>query len=172
MRLVLPLIAVVSLVPLGGCSSMAGYGDEKKPAPAAPAPEVQVPVQSVRSIEIGRTRDGFLITAYGVAQGLGYAQPELRPRRDGAPGIDGYIEYDFVASEPPAGFGLPEGTAQARALRADLPVERRRTARGGWHPRAGRERRRAARLRPARAGEAAAPLSRAGSATTWIATSS
>ena len=121
MRRIVPLMAAALLVSVGGCNSMANYGDERKPA--AEAAEVQVPVREVRSVEIGRTRNGFLITAYGVAPGLGYARPTLRPRRDGAPGIDGYLEYDFVASEPPPGFGLPEGTPQARALRADLPVD-------------------------------------------------
>ena len=68
-------------------------------------------------------RDGFLITAYGTAPGLGYSLPHLRPRRDGAPGPDGYVEYDFVATEPPAGFDLPPGTSRTRTLRADLPVK-------------------------------------------------
>jgi hypothetical protein len=81
-----------------------------------------VPVETVRSVEIGRTRSGFLITAYGTAPGLGYSLPRLRPRREGAPGADGYVEYDFVASEPPPGFDLPPGTARTRMLRADLPV--------------------------------------------------
>lgn len=81
-----------------------------------------VPIQAVRSVEMGRTRDGFIITAFGTAPGLGYALPTLRPRRGGLPGADGYIEFDFVAVEPPAGLNLPQGTTQARALRADLPV--------------------------------------------------
>jgi hypothetical protein len=81
-----------------------------------------VPVEAVRNIEIGRTRNGFLVTAYGTAPGLGYSLPRLRPRRNGAPGPDGYLEYDFVASEPPPGFDLPPGTSRTRTLRADLPV--------------------------------------------------
>jgi hypothetical protein len=83
----------------------------------------KVPVQAVRSVEMGRTRDGFLITAFGTAPGLGYSLATLRPRRKGEPGADGYIEYDFVAVEPPEEFNLPPGSTQARAMRADLPVE-------------------------------------------------
>ena len=126
LRPVLPLIAVLPLVlSLGGCSSLAGNetSDERaERAVALQASTVQVPIQAVRTLEIGRTRDGFLLTAYGTAPGLGYSLPTLRPRRGGAPGLDGYIEYDFVATEPPAGFDLPPGTSQTRALRADLPV--------------------------------------------------
>ena len=81
-----------------------------------------VPIQSVGRVEMGRTRDGFLITATGTAPGLGYALPQLRARRGGAPGADGYIEFDFVAVEPAEGFNLPPGNTRTRALRADLPV--------------------------------------------------
>jgi hypothetical protein len=83
---------------------------------------IKVPVQAVRSVEIGRTRDGFIITAYGTAPGLGYSLPALRPRRGGQPSNDGFVEYDFVATEPAEGLDLPPGTTGARALRADLPV--------------------------------------------------
>lgn len=122
MRPVLPLMAVLSLA---GCSSLAGNETSAERAArlaAAEARRVEVPIQAVRAVEIGRTRDGFLVTAHGMAPGLGYSLPTLRPRRGGAPGVDGYIEYDFIATEPPAGFDLPPGTAQTRALRADLPV--------------------------------------------------
>lgn len=123
-RLVLPLVAALAL---GGCDIQTIWGGESAAQEAervavAEARSVQVPIQSVHAIEIGRTRDGFLVTAHGTAPGLGYAQPTLRPRRGGAPGIDGYIEYDFVATEPPVGFDLPPGTAQTRRIRADLPV--------------------------------------------------
>lgn len=83
---------------------------------------IKVPITAVRSVELGRTRDGFLVTAFGTAPGLGYALPALRARRSGEPGADGYIEFDFVASEPAPGFQLPPGTSQTRALRADLAV--------------------------------------------------
>jgi len=85
----------------------------------------KVPMQSVRRVEIGRTRDGYLITAFGTAPGLGYSLPELRPRRGGSPAADGFIEYDFVASEPVPDFQLPPGNTRTRAIRADLAVRRR-----------------------------------------------
>lgn len=83
----------------------------------------KVPVTAVRSVEMGRTRDGFLITAYGTAPGLGYSLPVLRARRGGRPDTDGYVEFDFVATEPAPGAELPPGSSQARALRADLAVQ-------------------------------------------------
>jgi hypothetical protein len=128
----LPLTFAVLI--LGGCSTGTFLddmptlwgGESRAEADRREAVEevrtTPVPVETVRSIEIGRTRNGFLITAYGTAPGLGYSLPRLRPRRDGAPGADGYVEYDFVASEPLPGFDLPPGTARTRTLRADLPV--------------------------------------------------
>jgi hypothetical protein len=119
---------------LGGCSTGTvvddlptiwggeSRADEARREAVQEARTTPVPVEAVRGVEIGRTRDGFLITAYGTAPGLGYALPRLRPRRGGAPGPDGYVEYDFVASEPPPGFDLPPGTARTRTIRADLPV--------------------------------------------------
>lgn len=128
----LPLIA---LLMLGGCSTGTvlddiptvwggeSRADEARREAVEEARTTPVPIEAVRSIEIGRTRDGFLITAFGTAPGLGYSLPRLRARRGGGPGPDGYIEYDFVASEPPPGFGLPPGTARTRTIRADLPVK-------------------------------------------------
>ncbi|MGD1927071.1 MAG: hypothetical protein ACFB03_23235 [Paracoccaceae bacterium] len=84
--------------------------------------KIKVPISSVKSVELGRTRDGFLVTAFGTAPGLGYSLPLLRPRRNGEPGLDGYIEFDFVASEPAPGFQRPPGTTQTRAMRADLAI--------------------------------------------------
>ena len=127
-------LLLAGTVSLSGCSTGTFlddvgtiWGDESSSAQearqaAVEAIQVKVPIQAVRSVEMGRTRDGFLITAYGTAAGLGYALPTLRPRRGGAPGTDGYIEFDFVAVEPAPGFNLPPGTTQTRAMRADVPV--------------------------------------------------
>lgn len=103
------------------------WGGESKAEKAAKAAaaakrERKVPMQAVRSVEIGRTRDGILITANGTAPGLGYSLPVLQARRDGRPGKDGYIEYDLVASSPDEGLNLPRGTTRSRRIRADLPV--------------------------------------------------
>jgi hypothetical protein len=133
-RLSFALSLAVSLL-LGGCSTGTFLDDvptiwggesrvdEARREAVEEAESTPVPVEAVRTVEIGRTRDGFLITAYGTAPGLGYSLPRLRARRGGAPGPDGYIEYDFVASEPPPGFDLPPGTARTRTIRADLPVK-------------------------------------------------
>lgn len=82
----------------------------------------KVPVASVSNVEIGRTRDGYLITAYGLAPGLGYALPALRVRRGGAPSNDGFLEFDFVATAPAEGLDLPQGNTRSRAIRADIAV--------------------------------------------------
>ncbi|MEM8842924.1 MAG: hypothetical protein AAGD47_14240, partial [Pseudomonadota bacterium] len=80
--------------------------------------------QAVREIEIGRTRNGFVITAFGTAPALGYSQPQLRARRDGSPGLDGYLDYDFVARPPKPGLELNQGTLTARNIRADILLKR------------------------------------------------
>ena len=140
---VLSGVALVSLMALAGC----GGGDnsyeyskgttfdlntlwgEESASDRAQREEVErrvltkVPVTAVRSVELGRTRDGFLITAQGTAPGLGYSLPALRARRGGRPGTDGYVEFDFVASEPAANANLPRGTSQARAMTAVLAVK-------------------------------------------------
>lgn len=129
-------ILVASTLALAGCGEDTGTitddigtlwgeastAEKARRAEIARLREIKVPIQAVRSIEIGRTRDGFIVTALGTAPGLGYSLPQLRPRRSGAPGADGFIEFDFVATEPAEGLNLPPGTTGARALRADLPV--------------------------------------------------
>ena len=79
----------------------------------------------MRQIEIGRTRNGYVITARGEAPGLGHSAPELRARREGKVGPDGFIDFDLVARAPDPGFNLGEGTAPARMVRADLHVTAR-----------------------------------------------
>jgi len=131
------LLAVALLVMLSACDSGMATDDigtlfgqqsraeKERQAELERRRENKVPIQSVGTVEIGRTADGILITAFGTAPGLGYALPALRVRRDGKPAADGYVEFDFVASEPFEGFDLPPGTSRTRALRADLPVKLR-----------------------------------------------
>jgi len=117
-------LAIAALLAFGGCS-MFGSDDEDTPAATgngAIPEQVYAPVEAVRDIEIGRTRNGYVVTAIGIAPGLGYGAPELRARREGAVGPDGYLDYDFVAKAPDPRFRLGEGTAQARTVRADLQL--------------------------------------------------
>ena len=122
--------ALTCALMLGACGSgtiiddvdtLWGEPSEKEKREAAErlaALEVKVPVQSIGKLEVGRTRDGILISAVGTAPGLGYALPVLRPRRDGRPGNDGFIEYDFVATQPSADLNLPAGTSRVREIDA------------------------------------------------------
>ena len=129
---VLPVVAVLS-----GCSDGETVGDigtlwgeessaERKAREEALARrQNKVPVQAVRSVEIGRTSNGILLTAFGTAPGMGYSLPALRVRRGGRPADDGYLDFDFVATEPAPGFDLPPGNTRTRAIRADLPIDLR-----------------------------------------------
>ncbi len=56
-------------------------------------------IARVERIEIGRTHAGHILTAYGVAEGIGWSRPQLRPRT-GMAGPDGYVVFDMVATPP------------------------------------------------------------------------
>jgi hypothetical protein len=118
--------AVTVTLTLGGCSWF--KSDKEKEAVAVEQRVTEAifePIQTVRDIEIGRTRNGYAIAVQGIAPGLGYGAPELRARRDGKVGPDGFIDFDFVAQAPDANFNLGEGTVEARAIRADIHVTAR-----------------------------------------------
>lgn len=115
----MPRFALFLLVPLLSACAMLGGDDDTAQAEAAAPQRLAVPVQEVGGIEVGRTRDGILVTAYGLAPGLGYSEAELRPRRDGRLGTDGFLDFELVARPPDPGFALPQGQPQARAVRAD-----------------------------------------------------
>lgn len=117
--------AVLAALSLGGCSSSGADKTEESAAQAVQA-DPYVPVESVRNIQIGRTRNGIAVTAFGIAPGLGFGAPELRPRRDGKPGPDGVLDFDFVARPPDARFNLGEGPIEARAVRADTLLTARK----------------------------------------------
>ncbi len=115
--------AIIAVLALGGCSWFSSDDEAEAAALEQAIPEVvYAPVATVRNIEIGRTRDGYVITAQGFAPGLGYSAAELRPRREGKAGPDGYIDYDFFARTPDPNLTLGEGELQARLIRADLLV--------------------------------------------------
>ena len=117
------VVALSTALALGGCSLFKSDDDKKAAAePVAPV-VVATPVATVRTIEIGTTRDGYVITAHGYAAGLGYGLPRLEPRREGKPGPDGYLDYDFVAEAPDPALNLGQGALAGRALRADVLVK-------------------------------------------------
>jgi hypothetical protein len=119
--------AIATALALGGCSLFSSDDDEQAAAAEQAALEAAsyAPIETVRNIEIGRTRNGYVISVGGIAPGLGFGAPELRARREGKAGPDGFIDYDFVAQAPDANFNLGQGAVEARAIRADLLVTSR-----------------------------------------------
>lgn len=113
---------------LAGCTWL-GLAEEEETAqpadPAGGAARSREPVARVEAIELGRTRDGIAVAAFGIAPGLGYARPRLVPRRDGAPAPGGYLEFDFFALPPDPDRDLPRGEPSARRLRADRLIPER-----------------------------------------------
>ena len=95
--------------------------------PSAPAEPEKVMMQSVRTIDFGRTYENVVISVEGFAPGLGYQQPELRNHEGGARSADGFAQFDFVALPPDEELAktLPApGSNNALRVRADreLPL--------------------------------------------------
>lgn len=124
MRRTPALIAIAVALSLGGCGLFGGDDAEEAAAAEQAAVEASYePVVEVRDIEIGRIRNGLVITAVGTAPGVGYSRPELRPRREGQAGPDGYLDFDFVARAPRQPPATSDAPARARSVRADRLIE-------------------------------------------------
>jgi hypothetical protein len=106
------VLMAAAAVALAACAR-----DEPPPAPQSVAPPVEAPVLIARvgTLEVGRTRTGFMLAALGEADGVGWRAPRLRPAREGL-SPDGFLEFEFVAI-PPA-----EPGPGVQRLRADAPL--------------------------------------------------
>lgn len=123
------LFLLIGISALAACSYLPDVGlfDDDEPAAAAAAdPDANLPpkvvVNRIENLELGRLYDGFMLTAFGIAPGVGYYQPELRPRFGGRPGPDGMYEYDLVVrppADPNAGADAP---ITARIVRAETEL--------------------------------------------------
>lgn len=71
-------------------------------------------IDDVSGAQLGRTRDGFLLSAQGSTAGASWRTPRLRPRL-GVAGPDGFIEFDFMAAPPAAAEDTPGATQRLRA---------------------------------------------------------
>lgn len=114
-------IAVMATLGLAGCGDSEEKAEALAAEQAAEAARFE-PVVRVLNVEMGRTRNGYLISATGIAPGLGYASPELRVRREGRPGPDGFIDFDFIAQAPDPRRNLGRGEVAARRINAGLAV--------------------------------------------------
>ncbi|MEL6792185.1 MAG: hypothetical protein AAFP78_01940 [Pseudomonadota bacterium] len=111
---------------IAGCSTLPDLGLTSDPAEEAAEAEANLPpkiaVNRIENLELGRLFDGFMLTAFGVAPGTGYYQPELRPRYGGRPGPDGLFEYDFVVRPPSTANRGADAPITARLIRADIEL--------------------------------------------------
>lgn len=121
-------LAVLGLLVLAACSS-----PPPEPPPVTAPDDGRRPVLGVVDLEVGRLRDGYMLTVFGETPTPGWSSAELR-LMDTVPGPDGFLDVDFVA-RPPAGeisieaAGAPE---RQRRVRGDLvlPEDRRRQLSG------------------------------------------
>ena len=119
-RALVALLAAV--VALGACSSKEKKREEQAAEEAIEAARFE-PVDKVLNIEIGRTRNGYVVSVVGLAPGLGYGAPELRPRREGNVGPDGFLDYDFIVQAPDPKLNLGQGEVSARRVQMGLQVK-------------------------------------------------
>ncbi|MEM6945928.1 MAG: hypothetical protein AAF416_16295 [Pseudomonadota bacterium] len=117
-RALIAAFAASPMALLGGCSL---FGDDEEEVAEAQAvlERRREPVENVGRVEVGRTRNGFAVSAYGVAPTTGFSQPILSLRRDGSLALDGFLEFDFLALAPDPGLAMPRGQIAARRIRAD-----------------------------------------------------
>lgn len=104
--------------------ALSGCSDDEPPAAQAQAEQIapKVPVQRIESLELGRLYKGYMLTAYALAPGAGYYEPELRQRYGGQPSADGFYEFDFMVRPPdiPGDYGAEP--ASARQIRGDFEL--------------------------------------------------
>lgn len=135
-----PLYAAAALaaLSLAGCSTFSDVADkapgveisvfepsvEPTKAPAPVIVKERRPVASVEALELGVLHDGVMLTAHGHAPEADWFSPKLEVRRDGLPGPDGFIEFDFVAAPPALNDGKrgPVGTEMQRRIRGDVAI--------------------------------------------------
>lgn len=121
--------AFAGMMTIAGCNVIPFY-DEDKAEENRIRDEIEeaegtprAPIEHVESIELGRLYDGYMLTAFGIAPGIGYFEPALIPRYNGRPAADGFYEFDFMA-RPPKEEGVEGADAPlvARKIRADFKL--------------------------------------------------
>ena len=86
----------------------------------------------IDNLELGRLYRGYMLTAIGLAPGLGYWDPKLVIRYNGELAPDGFYEFDLVARPPYEAVGDENTPISARRIRGDYEItpEMLRSARG------------------------------------------
>ncbi|MGB0411975.1 MAG: hypothetical protein ACPGFA_10335 [Pikeienuella sp.] len=136
MRPIAMTVAIAACLGLGACQTideLAGLEEEVKESIAKV--EEGPPAQSVSRIdtlELGRLHRGYMLTAIGLAPGLGYWDPKLVIRYNGELAPDGFYEFDLVARPPYEPIGNDQAPIPARRVRGDFEItpEMLRSARG------------------------------------------
>ncbi|MEM7269304.1 MAG: hypothetical protein AAF401_08625 [Pseudomonadota bacterium] len=134
MRRAALVFAVIGALSVAGCSAFDEplFTEESISGSDEVATLAKSPVVRIDSLELGRLYRGYMLTATGVAPGVGYFAPELRIRYGGELGPDGFFEFDFVAASPADPNAGRDAPITARVLRGDfqLSPEMLRAARG------------------------------------------
>ncbi len=94
----------LALATLAGCTiSGGGPGDplstESRQLQEAYVASLREPTPRVTGLELGRMRDGFLLSAFAQTATQGWSAALLRPRTP-LMAADGMLEFDFVAAPP------------------------------------------------------------------------
>lgn len=130
------LTALTCAAMISACSILPDVGLTSDPAEETAEAEANLPpkiaVNRIENLELGRLFNGFMLSAFAIAPGTGFYQPELRPRYGGRPGPDGLFEYDFVVRPPANASRGADAPITARLVRADIELtpEMLRSSRG------------------------------------------
>lgn len=136
MRPIAITVAVAVCMSVSACETideLAGLEDEIR-ADVAERSEGPPPQTASRidSLELGRLHRGYMLTAIGLAPGLGYWDPALVIRYNGELAPDGFYEFDLVARPPYEAVESENTPITARRIRGDYEItpEMLRSARG------------------------------------------
>jgi hypothetical protein len=99
-----------------GCTFSGDLSPTDPVLQAAYVETLRTVVPRVVGLELGRTRDGFALAAFGSTDERGWSSAQLRPR-DPLVAPDGFMEFDLTGV-PPQGAAPIAGPAPIRADRA------------------------------------------------------
>lgn len=107
--------AALAALAVTGALAACGSTPQTPAAPPAPVEDPKRPVTGRVTLDLGRTFEGYMLTATAIADAAGWSAGELRPR--GIAG-DGFLEIDFLALPPSAEALIAEAAApRAEAAR-------------------------------------------------------
>jgi hypothetical protein len=107
--------AALAALAVTGAAAACGSNTDAPPPATAPVEDPKRPITGPIALDLGRTFDGYMLTATAIADAVGWSSGELRARGVAA---DGFLDIDFVALPPSAEALIAEAaTPRSEAAR-------------------------------------------------------